>query len=242
MPDGAGPRIHGRKFLVVDDEPDLLEVLALELGRFGVSLLRADGPEMALKVLAETQVDLVLSDVRMHGGGGMELARRIRARDARRPPLLLMSGFERPDLRLAYGVGVEALLEKPFRMERVVAAAELALTPLAERWARLDGTAMPSRELRVRVKDDGKQFAWGRGGFAMRVRGEVPGAGSDVRFAVEGVGERELRGVGTVIWAERARLLGAGKAGILISRLEDAAAWSERFGRVDALAFVPSAL
>jgi len=78
--------------LIVDDDRAFRELLVEILEPKGLRLLEADSAEAALAITARQQVDLVLSDQRMPGMDGLELARRLR--DASRPPeVLLMTAY-----------------------------------------------------------------------------------------------------------------------------------------------------
>ena len=109
---------HGATILVVEDEPDVREVVAAELKNFGYRVFTAsDGPE-ALEILeSESDIDLLFSDVVMpRGMNGEELAREaIR----RRPELkvLLTSGYPPAELRERQALGVFRVLQKPYRVE-----------------------------------------------------------------------------------------------------------------------------
>ncbi len=79
--------------LVVDDEPEVREVIAEFLSEFGYRVVQAaDGAE-ALRVLAMTpKLDLIVSDVRMPGISGIELAEQA-TRDRHGLKVILISGF-----------------------------------------------------------------------------------------------------------------------------------------------------
>ncbi len=62
-----------KKLLIVDDEPDLVEILSRLLGNEQVQLLTADDGEQGLALAREQLPDLVLSDIEMPGLDGREL-------------------------------------------------------------------------------------------------------------------------------------------------------------------------
>jgi CheY-like chemotaxis protein len=97
--------------LVVDDDIRLLDVTAAMLHAEGYRVLKAAGPQEALRVFEQTptEIDLLLSDVRMPGMTGPELGTRLRCV---RPdlPVIFMTGD--PDRIAALG----KVLEKPFSM------------------------------------------------------------------------------------------------------------------------------
>ena len=108
--------------LIVDDDPEVREIVAEFLEDFGHYVLRAAGGVEALAVLARSpQVDLVITDVRMPDISGIELADLV-TREHDGLKVILISGFfvsQRVNRRV---------LRKPFRMQELEAAvrAELA--------------------------------------------------------------------------------------------------------------------
>jgi CheY-like chemotaxis protein len=63
------------KILVVDDDPDVLSVVAETIERFGYSVLQANGGRQAIELLeSEPSVSLMLTDIMMPGMTGLELA------------------------------------------------------------------------------------------------------------------------------------------------------------------------
>jgi CheY-like chemotaxis protein len=86
-------RTAGRTILAVDDEADLLEAVRRVLSRRGHTVLAATGPAEALDLCREhSEIDLLLTDVRMPGGTGTALADEV---SRLRPglPVLFMSGL-----------------------------------------------------------------------------------------------------------------------------------------------------
>jgi len=67
------------RVLLVDDEPESTEMLALRLGKRGFPTARAASGEEALEHLAREGADVVVMDVKMPGMGGMRALERIRA-------------------------------------------------------------------------------------------------------------------------------------------------------------------
>ncbi len=83
---------RARRILVVDDEPLLVRMLQRVLETNGYDVLGAADGHAALAVLAETTVDLVLSDVRMPGMDGPSLLAELR-RLPSPPPLVFLTGY-----------------------------------------------------------------------------------------------------------------------------------------------------
>jgi DNA-binding response OmpR family regulator len=97
--------------LVVEDEPDIVELLRDFLGVAGFGVLTAGDAAAAVELLDEQQVDCVLLDVMLPGGSGFELCRRIR--DSSDVPLLFLSarGDDSDKLR-GLGLGADDYIVK----------------------------------------------------------------------------------------------------------------------------------
>lgn len=101
-----------KTILVVDDEPDIVQILVELLGGEGYGALPADDGVAALEVLTGTGVDLVITDTMMPRLGGVELIRSMRGdRDLADIPVILMSAAMRPALD---GLGACEFVPKPF--------------------------------------------------------------------------------------------------------------------------------
>ena len=70
--------------LVVDDEPDLLELVSLTLGRMNLKTRTASDLGSARRLLKTERFDLCLTDMRLPDGDGLDLVGWIQASPARR--------------------------------------------------------------------------------------------------------------------------------------------------------------
>ena len=80
--------------LVVDDDHHVLESILLLLSAHGYKVLTADNAEAALDKLRDLDVDIVLTDIRMPGLHGIELAGKIRTLDPEMPVLIMTAYAE----------------------------------------------------------------------------------------------------------------------------------------------------
>lgn len=112
--------------LVVDDEPDLRYLLRRIFVRAGHEVTDAGHGAAALRAVANSPPDLVVTDMMMPVMGGAELIRRLRAEPGTaRIPILAVTG----DVHLA--VGADAVLPKPYRSAEILAAATALLVEKA---------------------------------------------------------------------------------------------------------------
>jgi DNA-binding response OmpR family regulator len=107
--------------LVVDDEPQLRELMKVTLGA-GYRFLEADDIDAALEAI-RARPDLVLLDVMLPGGSGLEILREIRRDpDLDRTPVVVISAWQATeDRRVALDEGADAFLAKPFQIEELTA-------------------------------------------------------------------------------------------------------------------------
>jgi EAL domain-containing protein (putative c-di-GMP-specific phosphodiesterase class I)/CheY-like chemotaxis protein len=101
------------RVLVVDDDEILLRVLARVLEGAGYEVLRCMDSREALKLLAATPVDLVLSDISMPGLSGIELLRKVRETHLDLPVVLSTGSPEVESAVQAVEYGAHKYLIKP---------------------------------------------------------------------------------------------------------------------------------
>jgi CheY-like chemotaxis protein len=104
--------------LVVEDNRTIATVLQVALEDAGYRVLGARNGHEALHMLAQALPDLVLSDLRMPGMGGLELATRIHADPTMAAiRVVLMSAVTQPATNGVY----QAFLHKPFDLDELLA-------------------------------------------------------------------------------------------------------------------------
>ena len=67
-----------KTILLVDDEPDIREVLRLALVDFGYRVLEAENGDQALQIFRDLQPPVVLTDIKMPGMDGIQLLQKIK--------------------------------------------------------------------------------------------------------------------------------------------------------------------
>jgi CheY-like chemotaxis protein len=110
------------KILIVDDEPDVLDVIDEGLKMKGFETVTAADGDEAVRLAIETKPDLVLMDVLLGGQNGMDVCHRIKTKVTSFLPVILMTGQD--DLReKVSGAANEAddLLSKPFQIAELFA-------------------------------------------------------------------------------------------------------------------------
>jgi len=119
------------KILVVDDEPNIREVVGLYLRRDGHAVVLASDGNEALRLYQQTQPDLVVLDLMLPGLSGLEVCRRLQV--SRRVPLIMLTAKgEEEDRIVGLGVGADDYVVKPFSPRELAARVEAVLRRVNE--------------------------------------------------------------------------------------------------------------
>jgi PAS domain S-box-containing protein len=112
------------RVLIVDDSPDSVAMLAKLLEQEGAVAETATGGEEALRILAEREFDVIVSDISMPGMDGFELLRRMRLHPASvSVPVVALTGFGRSeDAARAKANGFISHITKPLEVHKVIEA------------------------------------------------------------------------------------------------------------------------
>lgn len=109
---------NGKKILVVDDEFDLAEALCNLLEDEGHQTEYAGSGNKAFEYLQSNSVDVVISDVKMADGTGVDLLMNLQAiPNNEKPQFILVSGFSEISNEEAAELGADLLLNKPVDFE-----------------------------------------------------------------------------------------------------------------------------
>ncbi len=108
--------------LVVDDEPVLRELVAFILLDKGFEVCEAESGDAAYHMLSQRSFDVVVSDVRMPNGSGVDLLKRINDLIVKRPAVFLVSGYSEISLEEAKSLGARDLLSKPVDYDQLCLA------------------------------------------------------------------------------------------------------------------------
>ncbi len=129
------------QILVVDDARDTLEVLQRNLTSQGYQVFTCQSVAEALEVLRDTEVDLVVTDLKMPGASGLDLVRHVRE-NLKNTEVMMITGYATIEGAVeAVKIGADEYLAKPFTDEELFSAIERSLDKLyTRRTARAEGT------------------------------------------------------------------------------------------------------
>jgi len=115
--------VSRKKILVVDDEKDLVDILAFNLRREQFDVVTAPDGEKALEIARRETPDLIVLDLMMPGIGGLEVCRRLRAdpRLSKTPVIMLTAKGEESDAVIGLAQGADDYVRKPFGVKELMA-------------------------------------------------------------------------------------------------------------------------
>jgi two-component system response regulator ResD len=136
------------KILVVDDEPNIREVVGLYLRRDGHAVVSAADGEEALEIYRRTRPDLVVLDLMLPKVSGLEVCRRIQA-ERRVPLIMLTARGEEEDRIVGLGLGADDYVVKPFSPRELAARVGAVLRRTGEATEPASGGALVFDGLRI---------------------------------------------------------------------------------------------
>ena len=143
-----------QKVLIVDDEPDIRELLEITLGRMKLDTYSARDVGEALGLLKRETFDLCLTDMRLPDGTGLELVQHIQQRYPQ-VPVAMITAYGNVETAInALKAGAFDFLSKPVdlgRLRELVASALLLAAPGSTIDRRLLGDSLPMRNLRKQI-------------------------------------------------------------------------------------------
>lgn len=116
-----------KKILIVDDEPDLCEILEFNVKMAGYQATIAFSSEDALQH-DPSLYDLVLLDVMMPGISGFDLAKILRQSGCKTPIIFLTAKDTEDDTLHGFDVGADDYITKPFSVREVLARVKAVLS------------------------------------------------------------------------------------------------------------------
>jgi len=116
-----------KKILLVDDDPELRQLLATYLGRNGFDTLLLPDTRQLDSYLERFQPHLVVLDLMLPGEDGLAACRRLRGRGETLPIIMLTARDEPADRVIGLGLGADDYVGKPFDPRELVARIEAVL-------------------------------------------------------------------------------------------------------------------
>ncbi|MCH7569197.1 MAG: response regulator [Deltaproteobacteria bacterium] len=118
-----------KKALIIEDHPDMLDVLSRQLEMLGFAVITASNGEDGVEKAIGENPDLILMDIMMPGMGGREATRRIRSNPMSKdiPILATTVLFRESELNKCIEAGCNDYIVKPFTQKQLASRIERLL-------------------------------------------------------------------------------------------------------------------
>jgi DNA-binding response OmpR family regulator len=116
----SGKQLKGVRILVIEDDPDIREVLALLLNHEGADVTTAACGGDAAQAASQQRFDVVLSDLGLPDICGEHLIRQLRETTSRDARIIAITGYPEPRHARARQAGADSVFIKPLDWDRLV--------------------------------------------------------------------------------------------------------------------------
>jgi len=122
-----------KQIVIVEDEPDILEVLSYNLRREGFKVEASMDGAQGLQLVQDLTPDLVLLDLMLPGMDGLEICGKLKAdRSCNHIPIIMISAKgEESDIVQGLGIGADDYITKPFSPRELMARVKAVLRRVA---------------------------------------------------------------------------------------------------------------
>lgn len=146
--------VQNPKVLVIDDEPNIRELVQVALNFHGCSVTTGASGEDAMQLAYAMDPDLIVLDVLLPDIDGFEVCRRLRSVANDVPVIFLTARDATTDTVTGLTIGGDDYITKPFSVEALVARVRAVLRRTADRHSHANGQSRPDgQEATLRVAD-----------------------------------------------------------------------------------------
>jgi len=128
-------KVKSARIMVIDDEPEITEVIEAFLHSAGYHTMTENSPLMAAERVAQFKPDLILLDIMMGGMDGYSVCEEIKKMpDTKNIPVLFLTGKDsRDDSGKSFKVGGDMFIKKPFSGDRLLEIINIVLVSIGKR-------------------------------------------------------------------------------------------------------------
>ncbi|MFA4905299.1 MAG: response regulator [Candidatus Margulisiibacteriota bacterium] len=120
-----------KKILVVDDEPEILELLKIRMNSWGYKVLTSASGREALQLAEEKEPDLILLDVMMPGMSGFEVLRALKTKASTKsiPVIMITVAAAKHEMDEGLKLGAAYYLSKPYDAQELLSRIKSIMGP-----------------------------------------------------------------------------------------------------------------
>ena len=129
-----GSRVKAAKILVIDDEPEITQIIEAFLENAGHQITTENSSVMGIERAKELKPDLILLDIMMPNMDGYEICDELKKSDSTLDiPVIFLTGKDsRDDKGRSFQVGGDMFVKKPFSCERLLEIVNIVLQSVAK--------------------------------------------------------------------------------------------------------------
>lgn len=210
------------QILIVDDEPDILSLLKEVLVRRKYIVHSADTIADALKIIeGNDDIDLVISDIKMPEGTGVELLKKIRFRHTTKPAVVFLTAFTDISDEDIYDRGASGFIEKPIDIKSFTKTIENILADVDNGYCAGDvcDTTPHTHSLNLKLESM-KEARIGNGGVFIPTSDITVKIKERISFdIIFKSGETPIKGIGEIAWIRKDTSKGPAGIGVKFFRL-----------------------
>ena len=121
-----------KTILVIDDEDNISNAIAKSLKKEGYGVITASDYKTAIKIIDNSTLDLIISDVMMPYTGGFDIVEYVKENPALKSlPVILVTGMDK-DILFSSSIAANAIVQKPFDMTQLIALVKSNLKETVE--------------------------------------------------------------------------------------------------------------
>jgi DNA-binding response OmpR family regulator len=134
MHNGTNNKTKSAKILVVDDEPEITQIIEAFLDNAGYSVATENSSVMGVERAKDFKPDLVILDIMMPDMDGYEICDELKkSSDTADIPVIFLTGKDsRDDKGKSFQVGGDMFVKKPFSCERLLEIVNIVLASMAK--------------------------------------------------------------------------------------------------------------
>lgn len=116
-----------KKILIIEDEPNIIELVAYNLANNGYDCVSAEDGIMGITLVHREKPDLILLDIMLPGKNGYDICRELREEGNKTPIIMLTAKTDEVDKILGLEFGADDYITKPFSVRELMARIKAVL-------------------------------------------------------------------------------------------------------------------
>ena len=181
---------ESKNILIVDDEEDLLDILEFKLEDLNLNIFSAKNGAYAFEVLTNNKIDIIVTDICMAGGTGVQLCKLVKESQYSSIPIIFVTGFSDHSIDQLYNMGAQSIFSKPLNYFALCKEIEKTINLQTSLWNREFFRSETNEEVSINVESldiarIGRMLNFGMGGMFIQMEKDFPKKDELINFKIE---------------------------------------------------------